>query len=68
MSIDAGAVAPEKDLSPRRTHVAHAWLPGDTYERLLREANRRRRHPDQLAALLLDVILREDLVEQLIGR
>jgi hypothetical protein len=68
MSIDAGAAGPDKDLPPRRTHVAHAWLPGDTYERLVREAARRRRHPDQLAALLLDIVLREDLVDQLLGR
>jgi len=46
--------------TPRRTHVAHAWLNSPVYAELLAEADRRRIHPDQLCARVLEVVARED--------
>lgn len=46
--------------TPRRTHVAHAWLRERPHTLLVEEAERRRMHPDALVAKILEVVLVED--------
>jgi len=55
--------APAKDFkpTPRRHHVAHAWVTAETLIELEREANARRVHPDALLAQLLTKIARRKL-------
>lgn len=43
--------------TPKRCHVAHAWLTAAQYERLAREAERRRMHPDALLSALIGDVL-----------
>lgn len=54
--------------TPRRTHVAHAWLMAFPYAELEAEAQRRRQHPDALAAKILEKVLCGGLVDELLGR
>jgi hypothetical protein len=54
-------------LTPRRTHVAHAWLTAFPYAELQAEADRRRLHPDALAARILEKVLFGGLVDDLLG-
>ena len=67
MSIEAEVSAPDKILTPRRSHVAHAWLERSLYDKLQHQAQLRRMHPDALAAAILDVVLGEDGVDLLLG-
>lgn len=54
-------------VTPRRTHVAHAWLTEVTYAELQAEADRRRLHPDALVAKILEKLLFAGLVDELLG-
>jgi transposase len=52
--------------TPRRTHVAHAWMTAFPYAELQAEADRRRQHPDRLAATILEKVLCRGLVDELL--
>ncbi len=61
----AAAVAP--NLSPPRNSVAHDWMTSPVYQLLELAAERRsEQHPDRLAARILDVVLRNGLVDALL--
>jgi len=53
-------------VTPRRTHVAHAWLTAFPYAELQAEADRRRVHPDALAARILEKVLCRGVVDELL--
>jgi hypothetical protein len=53
-------------IAPRAPHVAHAWLTAEEYRMLELEAQRRRLHPDALAARILASVLWRDEVHLLI--
>ena len=61
-------LAVEPQLSARRCYVAHAWLMGQYYSLLLLEADRRGRHPDELVAEIVEVVLADNLVPALLDR
>lgn len=64
MSADVATAAP---IYPERaTDVAHAWVRKAVYDELLLEADRRRTHPDALAALILTAALLLGRVDELI--
>lgn len=66
--MDAATSQPPLIVTPRRTHVAHAWMMAFPYAELQAEADRRRLHPDALAALILCKVLSRGLVDELIDR
>lgn len=53
--------------TPRRTHVAHAWLTAFPYAELQAEADRRRLHPDALAARIIEKVLYSGIIDDLLG-
>lgn len=53
--------------TPRRTHVAHAWMTAFPYAELEAEADRRGQHPDRIAAQILEKVLCRGLVDELLG-
>lgn len=65
--MDAGAAGSQVIVTPRRTHVAHAWLMAFPFAELQAEADRRRLHPDALAAKILEKVLCCGLVDDLLG-
>lgn len=66
--MDAQAAAAPGIVTPRRTHVAHAWLTAFPYAELQAEADRRLIHPDRLAASILEKVLCRGLVDEIVGR
>jgi hypothetical protein len=66
--MDASAAAAELIVTPRRTHVAHCWITAFPYAELQAEADRRRLHPDALAARILEKVLCRGMVDELIDR
>lgn len=58
--IEASSTEKPVNTTPRAAAVAHAWLTSSAYQRLLEEAQRRRIHPDALAAQLLERVITED--------
>lgn len=64
------AAAAERTIipTPRRTHVAHAWMTAFPYAELQAEADRRREHPDRIAARILEKVLCRGLVDELLDR
>jgi hypothetical protein len=66
--MDAAAAGSKVIVTPRRTHVAHAWLTAEEYRMLELEAQLRRVHPDQLAARILATMLAHDAVGLLLDR
>ena len=65
--MDAAATGVPVTVSPRRTHVAHAWLTAFPYAELQAEADRRRIHPDALAARILERVLCTGILDELLG-
>jgi hypothetical protein len=65
--MDAAASASQVIPTPRRTHVAHAWLTAFPYAELQAEADRRRLHPDALAARIIEKVLYSGIVDDLLG-
>jgi len=65
--MDAAATGAPVIVTPRRTHVAHAWMTAFPYEELQAEADRRRLHPDALAAKIIEKVLFAGLVDELLG-
>jgi hypothetical protein len=65
--MDAAAAEVPAFVTPRRTHVAHAWLQAVPYAELQAEADRRRLHPDALAARIIEKVLFGGLVDELLG-
>jgi transposase len=61
----ADAAAQAFLATPRATHVAHAWLTAFPYAELVAEADRRRLHPDMLAARILEKVLYRGMVDEL---
>ena len=64
--MDAAAAGTPVIVAPRRTHVAHAWLTAFPFAELQAEADRRRLHPDALAAKILEKVLCRGLVDELL--
>jgi len=64
----AAEAAPSKLFTPRRTDVAHAWLTSPVYTELASEAQRKRVHPDKLAAMLLEAVILGGLVDAVLSR
>jgi hypothetical protein len=64
----ASSEATEPAAPPRRAYVAHAWLTAPVFTVLEREAARRRLHPDQLAAAIVDVVIVGGYVDALLDR
>ena len=59
-------IEPTKSLSPPRCHVVHGWLSIETYELLEAEAQRGRRHPDELVAQMLEAAIRLKVLPELL--
>ena len=55
-------------LAPRakRHRMIHPWLPAEAWRALELEAGRRSLHPDVFAALLLEIIARDNLFNAII--
>lgn len=64
--MEAGFAIADPVYTERATDVAHAWVRKAVYDELLLEADRRRVHPDQLAALILTAALVLGRVDELI--
>jgi hypothetical protein len=71
MDAEIAAAAADKiagmRLSPRRTHVAHAWLTAFPYAELQAEADRRGLHPDALTAKIVEKVVCRGLIDELLG-
>ena len=52
--------------TPRRTHVVHGWITAFAYDELRAEADRRRMHPDALAARILERALFVGMTHELL--
>lgn len=65
--MDAAAAGSAVIVTPRRAHVAHAWLTAIPYAELQAEADRLRLHPDALAAKILEKVVCCGLIEELLG-
>ena len=65
--MDAAAGASPVIPTPRRTHVVHAWLTAFPYAELQAGADRRRLHPDALAAKIVERVLLTGIVDELLG-
>ena len=59
----AQPVAASPALSPPRTSVAHAWLTSPVHRMLELEAAGRGKHPDRLAAEILNSVLLNGYVD-----
>lgn len=65
--MDAASAERQVMVTPRRTHVAHAWMTAFPYAELQAEADRRLIHPDRLAASILEKVLCRGLVDEIVG-
>lgn len=54
---------PAPVLTPRRCRVAHAWLTEAMHADLAAEANRRRLHPDELLARIIESVLENGWID-----
>lgn len=68
VAMDAAAAGSGLIVTPRRTHVAHAWMTAFPFAELQAEADRRRLHPDALAARILEKVLCRGMVDELLDR
>lgn len=68
VAMDAPAAKPPVEVTPRATHVAHAWLTAEEYRMLELEAQRLRVHPDRLVAVIVAEVLWRDDVGLLLER
>lgn len=66
--VDAVAQDPAPLLSPRRTHVGHAWLSKEHYEAIERAAQARRIHNDRAIAIVLEKLIAHDCFEAVLDQ
>lgn len=64
----AGNASVDKQLSPPRHCVMHAWLPQPIAEVIRREAERRRVHPDAAIALVIEALVAKRLLTVYLDR
>lgn len=66
MQPTLNAAGAEFAPTPKRCRVTHAWLTTPVALELTSEAIRRRIHPDQLTAQIIDRVIRGGLVDTIL--